>query len=158
MSGSKSLAGQARRLAADYRGSPLQAHREVADVLSKLAAENKSALNSITDLAQQTATQAEEILRLRDIITAAYEAARDDNEISAFLILRDAAMDFPSVPQAPPCITEGASDMHTDDINDAVAAQIEADMGGGLCWACRCEHDQPHAAGCPEAAPEPPPR
>jgi len=34
------LAGQARRLAADYRGSPLRAHREVSDVLSKLAAEN----------------------------------------------------------------------------------------------------------------------
>jgi hypothetical protein len=34
------LVQQARRLAADYRGSPLQAHREVSDVLSKLAAEN----------------------------------------------------------------------------------------------------------------------
>ena len=43
----------------------------------------------------------QEIHRLREVITAAFEAARDDNEISAYLILRDAAMAFPSVPQAP---------------------------------------------------------
>ena len=39
---------------------------------------------------------------------------------------------------------------HSDDMNDAVAAGIAADMAAGRCWACRRETGQPHAPGCIE--------
>lgn len=53
------------------------------------------------DAAKPLDAKDQEIHRLRQIITFAYEKLRDEDGYVAYAILRDAAMAFPSVPQAP---------------------------------------------------------
>lgn len=50
-------------------------------------------------------TLREEILRLRAFIIAAFEAVRDGDNSRCYLLLHDAAMAFPSVPQLRACPT-----------------------------------------------------
>jgi hypothetical protein len=72
--------------------------------LARLRAELAEAQDDAEKHLERGAQNAVECARLREIITAAFEAIRDreDNGARAYLILRDAAMAFPSVPQAPP--------------------------------------------------------